>query len=79
MMEGECRDPFRRLLLWLGRDRSHRLSGGNGLLPLPILQSVVGRTGQCVQSLETERCPGYCRLPTDRTAGANIERFAAVI
>src|SRR5438445_167992 len=66
--------------LWSSQTGSHRIAGGHGLLPLPVLSFVVRRTCERVQPLEAgggaDRSRGRtCRdVPEDRVKPAQVLR-----
>jgi hypothetical protein len=57
-------DPYWKLLLRRRRNRSHGIAGGHGILPLPLVPIVVGRTRQCLQPLETGSRADHVRIAT---------------
>ena len=57
---------------------SLRRAGSNGVLPLPIMQILVGWPSQCIYPLEARRRAGHCgcgtrcHVPKDRSQSAAI-------
>ena len=68
----------RRVFLRSRSFGSLRRAGSNGILPLPIMQILVGWPGQCIYPLEARRRAGHCgcgtccHVPKDGSQSAAI-------
>ena len=71
-------NTYRRVLLRVGSCRGFRRTRSNGILPLQVMQILVGWSGQCFYSLEARCRTCYCgdrtrrHVPKDRSQSAPI-------